>query len=640
MTTPSPLSTLPRKAAMNPIPRTLCKTGLAALLLGLGLPALAATVTLNPTADAYVQAGTNAAKNYGTATTLNVRTSTTTANNYDSYLKFDTSSAAGAVTSAKLRLYSALSASGTVSTSAYAVSNTTWGETTITWNNKPALGASLGSVTVNSTTYAWKEIDVTAYVQSEKAAGRAAITLGMHDVANTSPYIKANSRNATSNKPQLLIVTNAAPTVSIATPISGSSYTAPAVIRLTANAADSDGTVQKVEYFNGANPIGSAAAAPYTFDWTNVPAGSYTLTAKATDNANAVTASAAVNITVNPPPNVPPTVSLTAPANGAVYIAPAAITLTANTADSDGTVSRVDFYNGITPIGSATAAPYTFTWTNVPAGTYVLTAQATDNLGATIVSTAVNVTVNDAVVGAGVYYIYADQLNTPRAITDSSNKVIWRWDSDPFGTTPADEDPDKDGVKMSYNLRFPGQYYDKESGLHYNYYRDYDPSTGRYVASDPIGLRGGVNTYTYVGGNPVSRKDPLGLEWSFSVGVGATAALGWGGGAGGDFSGTVTISSSGVSFGVQSTTIAKVYGGYIGYGGQMGAGVGDPICKGPSGPVKSDWIGGGAGWGPGAGASANFGDGGISVGRGVGGEGFGAFYGEGKSTGGYWGFTW
>jgi len=126
------------------------------------------------------------------------------------------------------------------------------------------------------------------------------------------------------------------------------------------------------------------------------------------------------------------------------------------------------------------------------------------------------------------YFIYVDHLNSPRAITDRTGRVVWRWDSDPFGAADenedhdrddhhafsskkADEDPDRDGQRFVYNLRFPGQYYDKETGLFYNYFRDYDSETGRYIESDPIGLAGGINTYGYVGGNPVNFIDPLGL---------------------------------------------------------------------------------------------------------------------------------
>jgi len=109
-----------------------------------------------------------------------------------------------------------------------------------------------------------------------------------------------------------------------------------------------------------------------------------------------------------------------------------------------------------------------------------------------------------------ILYYELDQLNTPRAAMDATGKVVWRWESDAFGSTAANEDPDGDGVKVTVNMRFPGQYYDKETGLHYNYYRNYDPSTGRYVESDPIGLRGGINTYAYVGGNPISLTDPSG----------------------------------------------------------------------------------------------------------------------------------
>lgn len=115
--------------------------------------------------------------------------------------------------------------------------------------------------------------------------------------------------------------------------------------------------------------------------------------------------------------------------------------------------------------------------------------------------------------GVNLFYVHTDHLNTPRKISrPSDNVVIWRWDGDPFGTTAANQDPDSDSNLFVYNLRFPGQYLDAETGLHYNYYRDYDPATGRYPQSDPIGLDGGLNTYAYVKSNPLSLTDPSGLD--------------------------------------------------------------------------------------------------------------------------------
>jgi RHS repeat-associated protein len=91
--------------------------------------------------------------------------------------------------------------------------------------------------------------------------------------------------------------------------------------------------------------------------------------------------------------------------------------------------------------------------------------------------------------------------------------VVWSWDSDPFGATAPNENPSGLGT-FSFNLRFPGQYYDQETGLNYNMARDYDPAVGRYVESDPLGLKAGVNTYAYVRDSPISYNDPTGLEAS------------------------------------------------------------------------------------------------------------------------------
>jgi RHS repeat-associated protein len=103
-----------------------------------------------------------------------------------------------------------------------------------------------------------------------------------------------------------------------------------------------------------------------------------------------------------------------------------------------------------------------------------------------------------------VYYVNSDHLGAPRSIVDTNGNTVWAWNRDPFGNG-------QPTGTMTYNLRFPGQYYDAETGLSYNMARDYNPAIGRYIQSDPIGLAGGVNTYAYVGGNPVGGIDPNGL---------------------------------------------------------------------------------------------------------------------------------
>jgi RHS repeat-associated protein len=111
-----------------------------------------------------------------------------------------------------------------------------------------------------------------------------------------------------------------------------------------------------------------------------------------------------------------------------------------------------------------------------------------------------------------IFYVHSDHLGTPRKVTrPSDSALMWRWDPDTFGSVAPNQNPGGVGT-YAYNLRFAGQYSLNESGLYYNYFRTYDPQTGRYVESDPLGLGGGVNTYAYVEGNPVANTDPFGLS--------------------------------------------------------------------------------------------------------------------------------
>jgi RHS repeat-associated protein len=232
----------------------------------------------------------------------------------------------------------------------------------------------------------------------------------------------------------------------------------------------------------------------------------------------------------------------------------------------------------------------------VAAGSYAITAKATDNLGGEATSTVVNVTV--AGNSANAYYVYADHLNTPREVTDQSGNAVWRWDnSDPFGANVPDQNPGGTGTAFEFNLRFAGQYFDRESNLHYNYFRDYDPQTGRYIQSDPIGLEGGINTYGYVGGNPVSYVDPTG-QAAFLPGVVGGIIGGMSAGISyynanphldGGFFGAVSAGAAFGAFSAYSPVGWGVLGGMI-VGGVAGAG-GDMAGQYISGKAKANACG-------------------------------------------------
>lgn len=142
------------------------------------------------------------------------------------------------------------------------------------------------------------------------------------------------------------------------------------------------------------------------------------------------------------------------------------------------------------------------------------------------------------IVNGSTFAVHSDHLNTPRKLTNASGQAVWQWSYSAFGedkptlaknrfanleTTP---NPGTTGIsEVKFNLRYPGQYADEESGLFYNYFRSYDARTGRYSQPDPIGLDGGFNRQVYVDGNPLSFVDPEGLQSAAGVGDVGRAAL-------------------------------------------------------------------------------------------------------------------
>ena len=192
---------------------------------------------------------------------------------------------------------------------------------------------------------------------------------------------------------------NTVPTVALTSPAPGASFAAPAAIAISADANDSDGTIASVDFFADGVPIGTATSAPFGMTWFGVGAGTYSLTAVATDNLGATASSAAVQVSVTS--NMSPTVAITSPASGATFTAPATIAVAADATD-DGGVSSVTFYANGAEIGTDTSSPFSLSWTNVTAGTYTLTAMATDSSGTSSMSAGVSITVNPGAVRLNV----------------------------------------------------------------------------------------------------------------------------------------------------------------------------------------------------------------------------------------------
>jgi len=200
---------------------------------------------------------------------------------------------------------------------------------------------------------------------------------------------------------------NTPPTVSITNPVNNSVLIAPASFTITANASDPGGTVSQVEFFRDTTSLGIVTTSPYSTNVNNLAAGTYTISAVATDNL-AAKATNSITLIVN----ARPTVSIVTPTNGSIFAAPATIGIAANAADSDGSVTQVQFFTNSAPLSIDTTAPYQATTANLPAGTYSLLAVATDNRNATGTSSVASISVVTpvAIVLSGPQFLSSKQF--------------------------------------------------------------------------------------------------------------------------------------------------------------------------------------------------------------------------------------
>ena len=217
---------------------------------------------------------------------------------------------------------------------------------------------------------------------------------------------------------------NRAPSISITSPANNASFTAPTTVSIAATASDPENRMTSVDFYAGSTLITRDTTAPYSASWSPGSAGTYPLTAVAHDADGGSSTSATVNVSVQTSTNRPPTVTLS---TGGVltFNAPAAITMTASASDPEGRLARVEFFNGSTRLYSDTSAPYSYSWSNVAAGSYTLTAVAYDAAGARATSAALAVTVRSSTTStAPRLLVFTASTNHATSVTNYVLKVF------------------------------------------------------------------------------------------------------------------------------------------------------------------------------------------------------------------------
>ncbi len=220
---------------------------------------------------------------------------------------------------------------------------------------------------------------------------------GLEKGKNYEWYVAANDGvNTASSAPRgFTTTTGTPPTVTLDSPLAAATFTSPATINLSATANDTDGTIARVEFYNGGIKLGEDTSAPYEFIWTEVAAGNYDLSAITVDDSGLTAVSNGAAVTVELGDKLP-VVALTAPAAGTLLEAPANVTLTAAATDDEAPVVKVEFFSGtLTPVllGEDTSEPFGLDLTNLGAGAYTFTAKATDSIGQTATSAPVTISI-------------------------------------------------------------------------------------------------------------------------------------------------------------------------------------------------------------------------------------------------------
>lgn len=187
---------------------------------------------------------------------------------------------------------------------------------------------------------------------------------------------------------------NQPPTIALVAPATGAQFTQGTTINLVASAADTDGSVAQVAFYDGTSFLaaGTLSGGQWSYAWTSAAAGSHTIKAIATDNLAAQTTSSTVTIQVNAV-NQPPTISLSTPTSDQQFALGQVVSIQANVVDADGSITAVDFYDGTNLLAHVTAAPWKFDWSGAALGSHTLSAVAFDNQLASQTSAAVPVQV-------------------------------------------------------------------------------------------------------------------------------------------------------------------------------------------------------------------------------------------------------